>query len=256
MGKRALSKSYSISTITALICEVLLAALRPRCWPRTVRELLFKQILFTAVDAFGLIFLVAILAGISIVTQAQVWLSRLGQSTMLGSMLVAIIIREIGPLLVNFIVIGRSGTAVATELANMKVRLEIKVLDAQGIDPMTYLVMPRVIGIVISVVCLAVFFSAISLASGYFVGLAMNVTKGEYSQFVGSVIGAVSPRDIANFLAKTIIPGLTTGVICCITGLEVHGSVTDVLQAATKAVVKSIAAVLVVSALVSVLTYI
>jgi len=256
VGKRALLKWRSIATVTAVICEVLWAALHRRCWPRTVRELLVKQILFTAVDASGLVVLVAILSGISIVTQANVWLSRFGQSAMLGSVLVAVIIREIGPLLVNFIIIGRSGTAVATELASMKVRREINVLDAQGVDPLIYLVMPRVIGITISVICLAVIFSVVSLASGYFVSLAMDVTKGDYSQFTGNVLGAISKRDVANFLAKTLVPGLVSGVICCVTGLEVHGSVTEVPQAATRGVVKSISAVLVVSAVVSILTYI
>lgn len=217
--------------------------------------MLARQILFTAVDAFGLIAFIAILSGISIVTQAQVWLARFGQSAMLGSILVAVIFREIGPLLVNFVIIGRSGTAVATELASMKVRRETNVLNAQGMDPMIYLVLPRVIGIVISVLCLTIMFSVVSLMSGYLMGLVLEVTKGDYQQFISSVTGAIAPKDVGNFLAKTIIPGLTTGVICCIEGLEIRGSITEVPQAATKAVVKSIAAVLVVSAIVSILTY-
>ena len=254
-GRRTLSKWYSMRRITALVCGVLWVATKMRFWPRTVRELLVRQILFTAVDALSLIVLIAILSGISIVTQAQVWLSRLGQSEMLGSVLVAVIVREIGPLLVNFVIIGRSGTAVATELAGMKVRRETNILDAQGIDPMIYLVMPRMIGLMISVLCLTLVFSVVSLGSGYLVGLILEVTSGDYQQFVSSVAGAISPADVANFLAKTIIPGLATGAICCIEGLDVQGSITEVPQAATRGVVKSIAAVLIVSAVVSILTY-
>jgi phospholipid/cholesterol/gamma-HCH transport system permease protein len=130
------------------------------------------------------------------------------------------------------------------------------VLDAQGIDPMIYLVMPRVLGILASVFCLAVMFSVFSFLSGYLFGMLLGVARGESQQFLGSVAGAISIRDVANFLAKTIIPGFTTGTICCIEGLNVRGAVTEVPQAATRAVVKSIAAVLVVSAIVSVLTYV
>lgn len=214
-----------------------------------------RQILFTAVDALGLITFIAILSGISIVTQVQVWLSRFGQSAMLGSVLVAVIIREVGPLLVNLIIIGRSGTAVATELANMNVRHETNVLDAQGVDPMIYLVMPRVLGIMASVLCLAVIFSVVSLLSGYLAGIALSATKGDYQQFVNSVAVAIAPGDVANFLAKTIIPGFTTGAICSIEGMSAGSSVTEVPQAATRGVVKSIAAALIVSAIVSILTY-
>ncbi len=255
IGKRTIQKWRSLSSVTAVICGVLLMSVKPRYWPRTVRELIVKQVLFTAIDALGLIALIAVLSGISIVTQAQVWLARFGQSTMLAAILVAVIIREIGPLLVNFVIIGRSGTAVATELAGMKVRNEINVLDAQGIDPMIYLVMPRVIGMAASVLCLAVVFTIVSLLSGYLVGMMLGVTKGEYQQFINSVVAAISPGDVANFLAKTIISGLATGAICCIEGLGVHGSVTEIPQAATRGVVRSIAAVLVVSAIVSILTY-
>jgi len=255
IGKNAILRWNALRFFIAVICGVLWAALKPRHWPRTVRELLAKQILFTAVDAFWLIVLIASLAGISIVVQAQKLLGMFGQSTMLGTILVAVIIREIGPLLVNFVIIGRSGTAMATELANMKVRHETDVLDAQGVNPMIYLVMPRVIGTVASVLCLAVVFSVVALISGYLVGLVLGVTKGDYQQFMNSVAAAISPKDVANFLAKTIIPGLTTGTICSIEGLQVHGSITEVPQAATKSVVKSIAAVLIVSAIVSILTY-
>ena len=255
IGKRTIKQWRSLSSVTAVICGVLLISIKPRYWPRTVRELIVKQVLFTAIDALGMIILIAVLSGISIVTQAQVWLAKLGQSTMLGAILVAVIIREIGPLLVNLVIIGRSGTAVATELAGMKVRNEIDVLDSQGIDPMIYLVMPRVIGMAVSVLCLTVIFSLVSLLSGYLFGMMLGVTKGEYQQFINSVTSAISPKDVANFLAKTIIPGLTTGAICCMEGIGVQGSVTEIPQAATRGVVRSIAAVLVVSAIVSILTY-
>jgi len=88
--------------------------------------------------------LVAFLTGISVVVQAQVWLGKAGQSAMLGSVLIAVILREVAPLLVNFIVIGRSGTAIAVELANMKsVRRDQGTGGPGALDALLYLAIPR-----------------------------------------------------------------------------------------------------------------
>lgn len=255
IGDRALRQWRLVRQVSAIISGVLFLAFQARFWPRTVRELLVRQILFTGVEALGLVTLIAVLAGISVVTQTQFWLVKFGNSGMLGPLLVAVLIREVGPLLVNFVVIGRSGTAVSTELANMKVHGETDVLDAQGIDSTVYLAMPRVLGITVSVFCLAVIFVVVSCASGYAFGFLLGVTRGDPLYFMDSIAAAVSPRDIANFIAKTLWPGLITGALCCYEGLSVRGSLTEVPQAATRGVVRSLAALLIVSAIISVLTY-
>ena len=242
--------------IAGVIGGVLRLAVQLRFWPRTVRAIMAKQILFTGIDALGLVLVVAVLAGVSVVAQAQYWLNNFGQSAMLGPILVAVIIREVGPLIVNIIVIARSGAAVATELASMRARGEVDVLDAQGIDPMVYLVMPRVLGIVVSVFCLTIILISVSLGSGFLFGVLFGVTPGDLSLFSASVLGAIAPADIANFFAKTIIPGFLIGAICAREGLCIRGSVTDVPRAATSGVVRSIAATLIISAIASVLTYV
>jgi len=242
--------------VAAMLAGVFQLAVRPRFWPRTVREQLAKQILFSGVDALGLVSLIAVLAGISVVAQAQYWLNNFGQSAMLGPILVAVIIREAGPLLVSFVVIARSGTAIATELASMRVRREVDVLDAQGVDPMVYLVMPRVLGLAASTFCLTLVLIVVSLGSGFIFGVLLGTAPGSLSLFTGSVLGAIARADVANLLAKTLIPGLLVGAICTREGLCIRGSVTDIPRAATRGVVRSIAAALIVSAIASVLTYV
>lgn len=256
IGKAAIEWCGQVSHLAAVICGTVILCFRPYCiGRRTVAGQVVKQIIFTAVDAVGLIIFIAVIAGMSIVVQAQVILSNLGQLEMLGSVLVLIIIREIGPMLVNFIVIGRSGTAIATELASMRVRREVDLLDAQGIDPMLYLVVPRAIAVVTAVFSLTLIFAAVSLASGYVFGFLTGVTPGQPMLFVNDVFSAVTFPDIINLLLKTIIPGLTTALICCIEGLTVRGLVTEVPQAAMRGVVRSIAALLLISGIISVITY-
>ena len=255
MGEGWVDKIRRWRHIAAVLAAVCFAAVRPRYWPRTTRNVFARQLLFTAVEATRFIALVAFMVGISVVVQFQYWLTKLGQSHLLGPALVMVIVRELGPLLVNFIVIGRSGTAMAIEMGNMKISGEVRVLDAQGLDPFTYLVLPRVAGAAVSVFCLTMVFIVVSFVSGYLSGLLLGVNTGHPYLFIRSVFQAVAPADVCNVLVKTLVSGAVTGVICCTEGLSVGMATTEIPQAATRAVVRSVAALFVISALVSLLTY-
>jgi len=256
LGKYAIKRWRFLRYLSAVTWSIFAVCLKRGTFRRTVRDVLARQILFTGFEAVRFISLLAFLIGISVVVQAQVWLPRAGQAHLLGPVLVMVIVRELGPLLVNFVVIGRSGTAIATELGNMNVSGEVRVLDALGLDPFIYLLLPRVLGVAISVFCLTVIFIMVSFISGYLSGVLLGANPGPPYFFFKSVFKAVSPLDVLNLLAKTIIPGILTGVICCIEGLSVRMSITEVPQASTRAVVRSVTALFITSVLVSVFTYI
>lgn len=230
-------------------------SLRPGAWTGAMNQVLVRQILFTAIEAVPFVGAVALAVGLVVVAQAQVWLDRIGQTGLLGPLLVFVIIREVGPLLTNFIVIGRSGTAIAAELAAMKVAGEVHTLDAQGLDPFTYLVVPRVAGVMISVLGLTVLFVVGSLISGYLAAGLLNEGFVDASAFAEQVLGAVKPVDAVNVVAKTLLPGWLTGTICCVEGLAAEGQITEVPKAASRGVIRSVEALFFTSAVVSVLTY-
>lgn len=255
IGAAAREQWHRSLRLAALSAGLLGLAARPRRWPRTTRNVLARQLLFTGVYATRFIGIVAVAVGLAVVLQAKVWLARAGQSALVGPLLVAVIVRELGPLLVNFIVIGRSGTAIATELASMRVAGEIEVLDAQGLDPLAYLVLPRAVGSALTVLCLTVFFIALSLASGFLGGWLLGAQMGPAGAFLDSVFGAMNGADLFNLLAKSFVPGWLMAVICSEEGLSVRGALTDVPQAASRAVTRSVAALFVVSAFVSAMTY-
>jgi phospholipid/cholesterol/gamma-HCH transport system permease protein len=255
IGAFSVERIRSVAHLAGMVSAVLWLAVQPKRWPQTVRDVLARQVLFTGVEAVRFMALIALLVGMSIVVQVQLLLTRVGQSELLGPILVAVVIRELGPLLTNFVVIGRSGAAITTELGNMKVNGEIRLLDAQGLDPFTYLVLPRVTGMMISVFCLTVVFVVVAFVSGYVSGLWMGANTGTPGLFALSVMGAVTPADVFSLLAKTLIPGLLTGAICCSEGLGVGQAVTEVPQATTRGLVRSVGALFVVSALISLLFY-
>lgn len=243
--------AYALGTSMAAIAR----AFQPSAWSQPVQDVFARQIYFTGIQAIPFVALIAATVGVSFVVQIQFWLGRMGQSDLLGPILVVIILREPGPLLTNLVVIGRSGGAIASELAAMKVNGEIALLEADGVDPLTYLVMPRVLGVSICVFCLTILFSLVSFITGlaFSALITSQVTSGH--ELYTSVFNAIQMRDFWNLALKSLVPGLTTGAICCAEGLAVKGALSEIPQATTRGIVRSVAVMFVISALVSMVTY-
>ncbi len=255
IGNSTLEGWREICYLAGIIWQVFSVSARPRYWTRTVRAEFYRQIISTGIDTSGFVIYVACAVGISVVAQVLVWLELIGQSLSLGPLLVTVLVREAAPVLINLLAIGRNGTALASELSNMKIAGEVRVLDVQGLDPFIYLVMPRVLSLTLSVFCLAVLFVVVAFASGYLSKLVLSPSVVDPGTFVRSIIFSVSPVDLINFLSKTIIPALFTGAICCSQGLRVQTSLTEVPKATKRAVALSVRALFGISALVSLLTY-
>ena len=255
VGASAVARLGGVRYVAAVACTGAGYSLLLHRWTRAMRDVLSRQILFTAVESVPLLGLIAFGVGFVVVTQAQVWLHQIGQTVVLGPLLVAVLIRELAPLLANFVVIGRSGTAITTELANMKVSGEVKSLDAQGLDPFAYLLLPRVAGVALSVMCLTVVFVIVALVAGFCGNSIWGEGTSDPRIFMEQVLGAVKPVDLLNVLAKTILPGWLTGTICCVEGLSVGGQMTEVPQAASRGVMRSVVSMFLISIVVSVLTY-
>jgi phospholipid/cholesterol/gamma-HCH transport system permease protein len=239
----------------AVIGTVLGLSVQPRYWARPVRNLFARQVLAVGVEPLGFVCVVAVFVGISVVVQLAFWTGEAGQSQLLGPLLVAVVARELGPLLTNVVVIVRSNSAMATELGVLKINGEIRHLEAQGYDPFLHLVMPRVLGVAVSTLCLTVVFILVAFASGYVFGAWLGTGSRDVWFFTNTVLNALHPQDIVSILARSILPALFTSACCCIGGLGVGESVTDIPNATQRALTRSIAGLFVISAIVSLLTY-
>src|SRR6185436_17154942 len=134
---------------------------------------LLTQILYTGFQAVGLISAIGGLLGATIAIQTELMVPS-ADSALIGKILVAVVLRELAPLLTAIIVGGRSGTAIATELGNMQVNREVLALSALGIDPMRFVVQPRLVSAAVSVVVLMVYFCAVALLSTAGIGMLVN----------------------------------------------------------------------------------
>ena len=255
IGAGVVARAGRAARTAAVVWAVAARAVRPRIWTAPLRNVLARQVLFTGFEATGFVSLIAVIVGVLVVVQAQYWLTRLGQSGLIGPILTAVVLRELGPLLTNFVVIARSGTAIATELANMKIHGEVRALDAMGVDPFIYLVVPRVLGVAASTFCLTIIFLAVTFIGGFACMWVIELGDIDMGLFFGNIIGAVTVTDVFSLLAKSILPGLLTGAICCDEALAVGAAATEVPIAATRGVIRSVATLFVTSLLISLMAY-
>ena len=256
VGLTALGWCRSMLDVASLMVQAVVVLIRPGALPSVAWTVLRRQILFTGVEAMPFAALLALLTAMMVVVQFQVSLTGIGQSNVFSQLLVAVLVRELGPLLVALLIIGRSGTAMATELANMQVRGEVAALERQGIDPLAYLVVPRLGGAVVAVTGLTLQYIAVSLVAGFLLPHLLLVSGApDLETFVGGLARHLTLVDLVSLLAKTLVPGALIALISCREGLLCPVTVTAVPQAATRAVVRSITAVFVWDALVSAISY-
>lgn len=239
----------------AVIGTVLCVSARPQYWARAARKAFARQVLSIGVEPLWFVGAVAVFVGISVVVQLTFWTDEAGQSQMLGPLLVTVVARELGPVLINLIVIVRSGSAMTTELGILKINGDVRALEARRGDPFLQLVVPRVLGTVVSTFCLTVVFILVAFASGYLFAAWTGIGSRDLLLFADTVSRAVQPKDVFNILAKSILPALFASSSWCIGGLGVSGSVTEIPHVTQRALTRSVAGLFVISAVVSLLTY-
>ena len=217
----------------------------------TVRRVITTQILYTGVQALSLVSVIAFLLGSSIIIQTNLMGSADGE--LLGKVLVAVVLRELAPLVTAIVIAGRSGTAMATELGNMKVNSEVLALSSLGIDPPRFIVLPRLVATIVSVLVLMIYFSVVAIVGAFVV--AQLTASATWGSLYSGVSRGVMPFDLGLFLLKGVGLGAIVGWLCCHYGLQVKSSPTEVPQQASRAVVMSLLCGVVYSTFVTALFY-
>jgi phospholipid/cholesterol/gamma-HCH transport system permease protein len=202
------------------------------------RGIALRQIFYTSFQALGLISMVAAFIGATLIVQTEL-LGAVERETA-GRFLVAIVLRELAPLVTAILVAGRSGTAIATELGVMRVNYEVLALASLGIDPPRFLVWPRIVATLISVPILTVYFSALAVLGGFSAAFIMD-PAGAGDWLAGISMG-LTPMDVPLFLTKSLGLGGIVGWLSCYYGLDVGVSPTEVPIKASRAVVQTLLA--------------
>ncbi len=238
-----------------MIGMVLAMGVQTRRWIRPASRAFVQQVLVIGIEPLWFVSAIAVFVGISVVVQLAFWVGKAGQSQLLGPLLVAVVARELGPVLINLIVIVRSGSAMTTELGFLKINGKVCGLEAQDDDSFSQIVVSRVLAMVVSTFCLTIVFILVAFASGYLFAVWLGIGIPDLLLFMDTVSGAVQSKDVSNILAKTILPALFAGASCCVGGLGVCGTFAAIPAATQRALTRSVAGLFFISAVISLLTY-
>jgi phospholipid/cholesterol/gamma-HCH transport system permease protein len=217
-------------------------------------KILINQILFTFVHAMGISMLLAVAIGAAVNIIGMPMLTMLNQQSLIYTLLIMFITRELGPLLTAFIVIARSATAIATEIAGNVISHEVEAYISVGVDPIEHLAVPRFLGVTFSLVLLNIYFSIFGLAGSFLVAQLFSSTPMDY--YFSNLLQHLSIKDILLTIIKSIAFGMIISIVAVIEGFSVERASTEVPVAGLKAVSGAFALCILVNVLLSVLYYV
>jgi phospholipid/cholesterol/gamma-HCH transport system permease protein len=216
-------------------------------------RVLVMQILFTGFEALAITGLIALALGAVIIVQGINLLPQFGQGQLIYTILITVITRELGPLLTAFIITARSGTAIATELGNMVISNEIEAYISVGINPVSYLVVPRFLGVTISLLILNIYFNIFGLVGSYF--LTQLVQPIQFIEYFGNLLGQIRLADITSSVVKSLVFGAIISTVATFNGFAVQQASTEIPQKVIKAVGQGFMLIIVADALITMIYY-
>lgn len=207
----------------------------------------FHQMVLIGVRALPMAALTSFSIGLTLAMQAASELRKMGVLTFVPDLVAVSLLRELGPLLISVIVIGRSGSAVTAELGTMKVSEEIEALEVMAINPVRFLVVPRVLAMLIMLPALTVFGNCVGMIGGWSIShFALDFDTANY---IYRSMKSSAPWDLYSGLIKSGVFAWLIISIACHMGLGVEGGAEGVGQATTQSVVWSLLIMLIANAL-------
>jgi phospholipid/cholesterol/gamma-HCH transport system permease protein len=220
--------------------ETLAWAVRPPFRP----ELILAQMAAIGVGSTFIVGTTGFFTGMVFALQVTYAMSQFGAEGYVGGSVALSLARELAPVLTALMVIGRSGSAIATELGTMRVTEQIDAMDTMAVNPIQYLAVPRLIASVLMFPVLTMLFNGLGYAGGYLMGIFVSrIPPGPFIEHTRTM---VEPQDVIHGLFKSLIFGGVVAIITCYRGYSAQGGAKGVGEGTTRAVVMSSIAILVV----------
>jgi len=212
-----------------------------------------RQSLQIGVSALPIIGLISFLIGFILALQSAVQLRQFGANIYVADLVAVAMVSEMGPLITAIMVAGRSGSAIAAEIGTMKVSEEMDALHVMGIDPIPYLIVPKLYAIVLTLPLLTVMANIIGIIGGMVIGITyLNL---DIIPFYNEVISVLRYKEIVTFLVKSVTFAVIIVVTGAYFGLKVKGGAEGVGKMTTAAVVTSIFLVIVADSILGLIFY-
>jgi phospholipid/cholesterol/gamma-HCH transport system permease protein len=217
-----------------------LAAVRP---PYRVANLL-EQVDFVGVGSIFVVGITGLFTGMVFAVQSYNAFSLFNAQSLVGSTVALALARELAPVFAGLMVAARVGSSMATELGSMRVSEQIDALVTLAIDPIQYLVVPRLMAAILMMPFLTILFDGLGILGAYFVAVVTeHLSPG---LFLGRIHSWVDPEDVISGLIKSAVFGLIIALVACYKGFNTTGGSKGVGRATNQAVVTGSVAVLVI----------
>jgi phospholipid/cholesterol/gamma-HCH transport system permease protein len=189
-------------------------------------------------DAIPIVLILSFLQGTVLAFQAAIQLRKFGANLFVADLVSVAICLEMGPLMVALIVCGRSGAAFAAQIGTMQVTEEIDALRVMAIDPVRYLVSPRILAVAFALPCLTLFADVMGVLGGCVVAVSsLDLTPNSYFNQVHRILEV---SDVVKGLVKSVVFGIEIALVGCLRGFQARGGAESVGHATTSSVVTSI----------------
>jgi phospholipid/cholesterol/gamma-HCH transport system permease protein len=230
-GKRIITFMLYIGGVTVLIIKTFSALFRHRLDYRA----LVAQLLYVGNRSLSIVSLIAIFTGMVFALQFAVGLGRFGLKMYIGQVIGVAIFRELGPVLTSLMVAARVGSGIAAELGSMVVTEQVLAIEALGANPVSKLVVPRVLACVIATPLLAIISSALGILGGMFITIMEAGVSTRF--YLDQIWRSVVMEDLVSGIGKTFFFGFFIAIIACFQGLKTTGGTEGVGQSTTRSVV-------------------
>lgn len=204
---------------------------------------LIKQMEFIGVKSLFIVVLTGVFSGMVLALQSYHGFRKFGGESLMGGIVALSLAREMGPVMTALMVNARAGSAIAAELGTMRVTEQIDALQMMAINPIQYLIVPRIWAGVLMLPLLTAINIIVGILGGYFVGvILLNINSGV---FINKMINMMNLEDLTQGMVKSLVFGLILTLIGCYKGYHTHGGAEGVGRATTEAVVISSVSILI-----------
>jgi phospholipid/cholesterol/gamma-HCH transport system permease protein len=226
----------NIGEMVVLFWRTLLSL--PLAWRQ--RQKVFEQFFEIGNASLLMVCILSFFIGGVIALQTGPVLVERGLANAVGSVVGVSICKELAPVMMSILIAGRIGSAMAAEIGSMRVYQEIDALRTMNINPIHYLVLPRMSAIALALPLLVIFAVLVGWLGGAFVCLANTRIEMSFAAFYSALRDVVQIKDVANGVFKSFVFALIIAVVSCHQGLVTRGGPRGIGRSVTKAVVNSI----------------
>ncbi len=254
IGRAVLQKVSHVPYLLGYVGRIFFSLLSFIKKQKAARKVIVMQLLFTFIEALFIIAVLAVALGSAVYLLGNSLLSSFGQGALVYTIIVMMISRELGPILVAFVVTARSATAIATEIGTMVTSHQIESYISFGIDPIDYLVVPRFIGVTLSVFLLNLYFSFCGLLGPWIVAQFVNPVAA--SAFINNILKNMDMMTIVVSVIKSLVFGMVISITATYYGFNVERASTEIPVAGISAVSKSFFWIIIFDVIITVVSYV